>query len=186
MAKWLVRLLVLVLPIAVLGYQLFDLERDLDDHTVWRVPITGYDPRDLIRGQYVLFSYDWPINQAEQRNCQGDLADCQLCLERSGEEDPEPAVTVIFGEGATTPAQCDAVIDVWPTGSDAGNAALRPQRFYLDERWGSAFQDLLRQQDSEQDLQMEIAVTTEGRIQALGVILDDQPFDGENRPVTTP
>jgi hypothetical protein len=28
--------------------------------TDWLVPIQGYDPRDLLRGHYVEFSYDWP------------------------------------------------------------------------------------------------------------------------------
>lgn len=26
----------------------------------WEVPIAGYDPRDLLRGHYVLYRYDWP------------------------------------------------------------------------------------------------------------------------------
>jgi hypothetical protein len=28
--------------------------------TEWLVPVAGYDPRDLLRGHYVLFQYDWP------------------------------------------------------------------------------------------------------------------------------
>lgn len=28
--------------------------------TDWLVPIQGYDPRDLLRGHYIQFSYDWP------------------------------------------------------------------------------------------------------------------------------
>lgn len=28
--------------------------------TDWEVPIEGYDPRDLLRGHYVEFNYDWP------------------------------------------------------------------------------------------------------------------------------
>ena len=28
--------------------------------TDWLVPIAGYDPRDLLRGHYVQYSYDWP------------------------------------------------------------------------------------------------------------------------------
>lgn len=37
----------------------------LSDHTYrqgteWEVPIAGYDPRDILRGHYVEFAYDWP------------------------------------------------------------------------------------------------------------------------------
>jgi len=28
--------------------------------TEWLVPVSGYDPRDLLRGHYVQFQYDWP------------------------------------------------------------------------------------------------------------------------------
>lgn len=28
--------------------------------TDWDVPVAGYDPRDLLRGHYVQFRYDWP------------------------------------------------------------------------------------------------------------------------------
>lgn len=26
----------------------------------WDVPVQGYDPRDLLRGHYITFQYDWP------------------------------------------------------------------------------------------------------------------------------
>ena len=29
--------------------------------TDWEVPVEGYDPRDLLRGHYLVFQYDWPI-----------------------------------------------------------------------------------------------------------------------------
>lgn len=28
--------------------------------TDWDVPVAGYDPRDLLRGHYITFRYDWP------------------------------------------------------------------------------------------------------------------------------
>lgn len=33
--------------------------------TDWLVPVAGYDPRDLLRGHYVQFSYDWPGLESE-------------------------------------------------------------------------------------------------------------------------
>ena len=45
--------------------------------TDWLVPVAGYDPRDLLRGHYVQFSYDWPgLDDAALR--EGGLA--ELCL----------------------------------------------------------------------------------------------------------
>ncbi|QUL37072.1 GDYXXLXY domain-containing protein [Erythrobacter sp. JK5] len=34
--------------------------------TEWDVAIQGYDPRDLLRGHYVEFSYDWPESPGEE------------------------------------------------------------------------------------------------------------------------
>jgi hypothetical protein len=28
--------------------------------TDWEVPVQGYDPRDLLRGHYIVFQYEWP------------------------------------------------------------------------------------------------------------------------------
>lgn len=28
--------------------------------TEWDVPVMGYDPRDLLRGHYIVYRYDWP------------------------------------------------------------------------------------------------------------------------------
>lgn len=49
----------------------------------WLVPINGYDPRDLLRGHFVQYRYDWPVAtpSAEQ---QGDLDPAyasRLCIE---------------------------------------------------------------------------------------------------------
>jgi hypothetical protein len=45
--------------------------------TDWLVPIGGYDPRDLLRGHYVQYAYDWPgLDGAALR--QGGPA--ELCL----------------------------------------------------------------------------------------------------------
>lgn len=33
--------------------------------TDWEVPVQGYDPRDLLRGHYLVFQYDWPIEDED-------------------------------------------------------------------------------------------------------------------------
>jgi hypothetical protein len=53
----------------------------MSDHTFrqgteWEVPIEGFDPRDMLRGHYVEFSYDWP-GVAEFRDAPPQM----LCLE---------------------------------------------------------------------------------------------------------
>lgn len=36
--------------------------------TDWEVPVQGYDPRDLLRGHYIQFQYDWPGETATEEN----------------------------------------------------------------------------------------------------------------------
>ncbi len=45
--------------------------------TDWLVPIAGYDPRDLLRGHYVQFSYDWPGLASQTIDGSGPA---ELCL----------------------------------------------------------------------------------------------------------
>jgi len=52
--------LALLLPLVGLGLIWLQAERESDQGSEWDVPIAGYDPRDLLRGHYVQFRYDWP------------------------------------------------------------------------------------------------------------------------------
>lgn len=45
--------------------------------TDWEVPVEGYDPRDLLRGHYLVFQYDWPISDDDIVPGPGMM----LCLE---------------------------------------------------------------------------------------------------------
>lgn len=53
----------------------------LRDATVWRIPITGYDPRDPLRGHYLAFRYSWAA-RGDAALC--DREGCRLCLEEGG------------------------------------------------------------------------------------------------------
>ena len=46
---------------------------------LWDVPIQGYDPRDLLRGHYVRYSYDWPGLSAEEAGQIG-YSGAALCI----------------------------------------------------------------------------------------------------------
>tara|TARA_R100001244_G_scaffold44182_2_gene39745 strand:- start:5316 stop:5870 length:555 start_codon:yes stop_codon:yes gene_type:complete len=50
----------LIVPLIGLGLIWLLTERESYQGTEWEVPIAGYDPRDLLRGHYVQFRYDWP------------------------------------------------------------------------------------------------------------------------------
>jgi hypothetical protein len=48
--------------------------------TTWEVPVEGYDPRDLLRGHYVMYRYRWPALEGDVDNLTFGYAP-SLCLE---------------------------------------------------------------------------------------------------------
>lgn len=50
----------LALPLAGLGTSWAVTHVRAQQGTVWQVPVSGYDPRDLLQGHYVQYRYDWP------------------------------------------------------------------------------------------------------------------------------
>ena len=165
------RLAVLALPVAVLGWQVFALERGLADHTLWRIPIEGFDPRDPIRGQYVLYSYRWPVTPAERSTCEDALAECRLCLteEAGGVVGAEPVI------GDDPAPECTALVTARQPGAD--NTVFSPQRHYLDERHARAFEQALTAAGVEdRQVEMEVAVTRDGRAHARRLFLDGEPY----------
>lgn len=54
------RAAVLLLPILGLALAWGIAHRRGQQGTDWDVPVQGYDPRDLLRGHYLMFQYDWP------------------------------------------------------------------------------------------------------------------------------
>lgn len=169
---WLIiRVGAVLLPVIVLGWQVFALERDLADHTVWRVPVVGFDPRDPIRGHYVRFRYDWPLSSSDIERCNASLPDCRLCL--VGEQPAILSATVVVQE--SSPDHCDALLLVNPVEGRDESSLLSGQRFYLDEALAKTADDALRQQP-DSVAEMEIAVTRSGQVRALQLHLGGQPL----------
>ena len=56
---------ILVVPLAGLAALWAQSETLSREGTDWEVPVQGYDPRDLLRGHYVEFQYDWPVRREE-------------------------------------------------------------------------------------------------------------------------
>lgn len=52
--------LALILPVILLGLQWMQARSDAAQGTIWFIPVTGYDPHDLLRGHYVMLGHKWP------------------------------------------------------------------------------------------------------------------------------
>lgn len=80
----------------------------------WRFKITGYDPRDLLRGHYLVYRIDWG-----ERPVDSECADCCLCLDR------------VEGEQRVTRIECQEArsCDAWLRVGEIDDL----QRYYIPE-----------------------------------------------------
>lgn len=94
-------LLALLLPLLVLGGNILRHQFNLAGAAEWRIPVSGYDPRDPLRGHFIRFSYDWTL-RGDGSAC-GD-GQCELCLFR----DDAQVIATVRRPGV----QCHARVDV--------------------------------------------------------------------------
>lgn len=64
----------LLLPLIVLAYSWASTYRLAQQGQDWLIPIQGYDPRDLLRGHYVQYRYDWPVAKPPSVTGQAEAA----------------------------------------------------------------------------------------------------------------
>lgn len=57
----------LLLPLAALAVSWAVTHHQAQQGQDWLIPIQGYDPRDLLRGHYVQYRYDWPTSPEQQQ-----------------------------------------------------------------------------------------------------------------------
>ena len=67
----------LVFPFIILGGSLVKNEANLSNAETFLIPVTGYDPRDVLRGRYVQVAYDLELS-GDTNLCVEE--GCRLCL----------------------------------------------------------------------------------------------------------
>ncbi|MGB3723997.1 MAG: GDYXXLXY domain-containing protein [Pacificimonas sp.] len=83
----------LALPLVGLAGNVALNEAQLTRATVWEIPVTGYDPRDILRGNYIQFQYDVIVSGDVSPCADGD---CTLCLTGNP---PDGAVVKVQEDG---------------------------------------------------------------------------------------
>lgn len=130
----LAKLTAVILPAAGLAALWATSDRTYHTGTEWEVPIQGYDPRDILRGHYVEFSYDWPgIDEFR------DVPPAALCLEGKAPV-VERARVLPDGEACAHPVRAD-------TTGVYGWDALTRGRLYVDQDRAALLEQELRKAD---------------------------------------
>lgn len=165
-------LLVLLIPFLAMAYMTATNEMNYSRNTEYRLPITGYDPRNLLTGHYIVFRYAWPENTPN--HCiKGQ--ECFACL--TG----DPLKPDIDFRSQDLPV-CAAALSVGNYAFIGSNPPQPPgslQRYHVSEYEGPVLDKLLREPNNRFEVGILIYPDHKGQIKNLymnGETLD-QIFD---------
>jgi len=123
------RILAAVLPLLGLGALWAQSDRTYNSGTEWEVPVAGYDPRDFLRGHYVVFGYDWPLDRQLS-----DYRRNAICLEGAA-PNIRRARVLAKGEACDHPLREDA------------DMRLSDGRLYIGQARAAKIEQQLRNRD---------------------------------------
>lgn len=151
--------LALLLPIAVLGVLIGRAELVVQTGTEWAVRIRGYDPRDLLRGQYLQYNIDWKM---EGEDCTGGA--CCYCLWNSNPgqpSPPEPSVRII---SCADRQPCQSYFPV------ERESTLR--KYFIPEGEGARLEQEIRKHEA----MLLLRVSSRGKVVITDLLLDRKPW----------
>ena len=156
-------LLVVMIPFILLCLLVARAEYHLSIGTQWDFAITGYDPRDLLRGHYLRFrvAYDW---QESQNECNGRTS-CSYCLTDVGKQTPK--VQIVDTHIAK---QCDGFMQY-----DDLQEPLN--RFYIPETQARLAEDLLRQARIDNTAYLRLSINKKGTPRIVDLLIDGRPLE---------
>ncbi len=160
----------LLLPILVLAALVVRAELLARSGRKWQVRITGYDPRDLVSGQYLRYRIAWDFAEDPAPAACEDEGSCILCLvRRPGDSSsiPEP---LVWRKSLRDAATCDSFFPV--------AAEEKLHRYFIPEGLGGRFESAVR--DKKVHLQLSISAT--GQVAVTELLVDGTPW----RSVLTP
>lgn len=153
------KIFTLFLPIVVLTGMVFVHHWNKNNGVEYVIPITGYDPRDMLRGHYLTFRYDWNwrVKAPQKYSCYKE--DCGVCLDSNGDAQTvfNPLVDVRFKD-----TECPVFLKghvKYGRFYPGGDKAYSLQRYYIPEKYAEELNDLLR---TDEDTRFDIGLRRSG------------------------
>ena len=162
------RLLIVAVVFPILGLLALigRAELNLRNGRSWDLPISGYDPRDLLSGHYLRYQYrlEWTPG-ATTCGDEGSVdSDCCLCLQpRSGSREP-----LVHG------VRCEAVDGClsWLRGSDVAGE----QRYFIPAERAAELEAALR----ERPAAVRVSITDDATLAVDTLLLDGAPWQSDS------
>lgn len=127
-------------------------QSDIDNHTLVKLSIEPYDPRDLLKGRYLFFAVKWNWGK-EQGVCDG--MDCCVCL-GPGDADPQAS---LMNCSAQKPPQCTHMLKGSKIGEDRFDIGVN--RYYVDEHIALPLEDLFR--NNKEKFHVGLSISPSGK-----------------------
>lgn len=153
-------LMAVALPFIVLCLLVVRAEYNIRTGEQWNFEITGYDPRDLLRGHYLRFNlkYNWQDNK---NNC-NSRQDCCLCLTKNLSPYPDVHKTACD----TARQLCDGYMLM--------DKESILNRFYIPEDSAQTAERLLRDARSQQQAYLSVSINKKGQPAIIDLFINDQ------------
>jgi hypothetical protein len=164
-AKAAIAAALLLIPAAGLAAIWANAHRESKLGTDWDVPVRGYDPRDLLRGHYIEYEYDWPKLTQEIYGHE------TLCIE--GKAPQISSVTVIGFDGPSEgAAACGQIVRANDWSEEQGDSLTR-DRLYIPQTRGAALDAKLR--DPKLQGVVRVRIRADGIITPLSISFRPNP-----------
>jgi uncharacterized membrane-anchored protein len=157
-------LAIVLLPFILLCLLILRAEYHLSTGSKWDFAITGYDPRDLLRGHYLRFriKYDWQ----ETKNKCVDKYNCGYCLTKIKNQQA-PKVQIV---DKTIAQQCDGFM--------LYNELQTPlNRFYIPEKYAQKAETILQNARQNNTAFLRLSISTQGKAQIVDLLIDGKPLN---------
>jgi uncharacterized membrane-anchored protein len=166
-----------VLPLVALGLGIVRSERHLAEGRRWSFEVTGYDPRDLLRGHYiqyrlVLEEVDLPVvGAADGIPCDDATSDtCCLCLYA---DYPQGPTTVERADCASALSTCDGVLQT--------RYLEELQRYYIAEDRAAELTQIFQDASQEKQARLIVAIDETGKPQIDVLLVNEMPVEQARR-----
>ncbi len=163
--KWLV-VVAVTLPLLVLVLGIVRSEQHLASAQRWHFSITGYDPRDLLRGHYLQYRLQLDEEPALE-TCDDDYGDrCCLCLEATEKGKPP----VVRRATCTLAAErCDGRLQT--------RYLTELTRYYIPEARARELELALQDAARANDAKLVVAITQSGKPQIDALLVAGQRIE---------
>lgn len=171
--KW--GLVCLALPFLAMGFMVATNQAGLSADDEYRLEIEGYDPRDLLRGHFLIFRYKWPDNA-------DDIADGtfehenQVCACLSGNPQKPDVHFEKCAPASSSSPTCNKPILMadW-----VSRWTLQPdeslRQFYIPEQHARMLEDMLR--SNRHKFEVGLVPQGEGKGRVKELYIDGIPLD---------